>query len=134
MATAPRQHRRHNDPDDFEGFHEREYDVSKKSKINKFLDDWKIVWIIGFPLFLAFGFNFKTPGSQFEELHRNQEEIAKQILETNRIIGILVFLRCEDISERQRDLRLQPDNRIVQVQLNCSDVYRKIPDYIPLPK
>ncbi len=121
MEGRPRSHKRHDDPEDSEMYHERQYDTRPINKINKFLDDWKIIWILGLPLFLAFGFNFKTPGSQFQEMHNNQETISKALVETNRVIGVLVFLRCEDIRTTA-----ETQNRIAELQLNCSEIYKKL--------
>lgn len=127
MAPTPRPHRRRDDPEDFETAHERSQDLKPLGKINKWLDDWKILWIVGFPLILAFGFDFKTPGSQFEEIHKNQTQFSNQMVETNRILGVLVFLRCEDIRTRNET------NNMAEVQLNCIDIYNKLSKQLTTP-
>lgn len=100
--------------------HSRKYDHGKMNKMNKFLDDFKIIWIIGFPLLVAFGFNFRTPGSQFKELHENQSEIKSRLVESNKVLAVLVFLKCEEVRTEVTK------NRIVEFQLNCVEVFKDL--------
>ncbi len=121
------EHLRANDEEDEPRVHSRKGDFGAVNKLNKFLDDFKIIWIIGFPLLIAFGFNFRTPGSQFEELQssdkkqvENQELMKSSLIETNKVLAVLVFLKCEEIKDGATK------NRIVEFQLNCIEVFKNL--------
>jgi hypothetical protein len=99
----------------------REEDRSLWIKASWFIEKYRVLFLVAGAALIAFGFGFKTPKTQFEELNQRQAVMQKQIDdarteisksqserdELQRLLKTVIRLQCMDKSPYE--IGLMPD-------------------------